>query len=374
VRVALVYDRINKLGGAELVLQAFHELYPDADWYTSVWDPKKAPFSASWPVHASWLNKIPWLRHHHELVPFLMPFIFESFDLSEYDLVISISSAECKGVVTRANTLHINYCLTPTRYLWSHRETYLSRPQFGLVQKIATPIIKKILDYLASWDLVASTRPDHMISISEHVKHRVQKYYNRDTAVIYPPVDLTKFASIPRGPSPRLLSDYYLTVTRLVPYKNIELLVKTFANSDRKLIIIGTGSEMSKLKKIATSNIQFTGLISSSELRSYYHNCQAFLQANTEDFGISMVEALSVGKPVIAYAKGGAGEIVKDGVNGILVKTDSVRAFRRALDRFETMNLTSKSCIASAKRFGKLEWQKKITSYIKDAYEKLKKQ
>ena len=373
MRVALVYDHLNKIGGAEVVLQNFHALYPEADWYTSVWNKKRTPFSSSWKVTASWLNRIPVLRNHHELVPFLMPCIFESFDLSDYDLVISIGSY-AKGVITRADSLHINYCLTPTRYLWSHQDLYLKKPQFGLLQRVFTPLIKLIFRHLRNWDLVASTRPDHMISISEHVKKRVQKYYNRDSQVIYPPVDLAKFASLPRGPSPRLPSDYYLVVSRLVPYKNIDLLIKAFANSNRQLFVVGTGSELSRLKKLATNNIVLVGEVSDEELRSYYQNCLAFLQANTEDFGISMVEALSAGKPVIAYREGGAGEIVQDGKTGLLVKTQSVKEFREALDTFETMEFLASSCKDSVTKFDSLKWQKRIKSYISNAYAKQQKQ
>jgi len=301
-----------------------------------------------------------------------MPFIFESFDLSGYDLVISIGSSWSKGVITRADTTHLNYCLTPTRFLHSHRELYLKRPQFGLLQRLATPIVKKIFSLLTNWDLVAATRPDYMISISELVKTRVQKYYNRDSTVIYPPVDLTKF-SHPISPCTISLSPYYLTVSRLVPYKNIELLVRTFNKSGKRLVVVGTGSELSRLRRLARSNITFTGQITDEELAGYYSSCQAFLQANVEDFGISMVEALSAGKPVIAYREGGAGEIVKDQVTGILVKEQSVTAFLQALKLFETMQISPDLCRESVKKFGIVSWNKQIQKLIGENYAQQRK-
>jgi len=363
VRVALVYDRLNKVGGAEVILQAFHELFPQADWHVSVWDPVKAPFSASWNVHTSFIGHLPFFRHHHELIPFLMPFAFESFDLSAYDLVISVGSAEAKGVITRADTLHLNYCLTPTRYLYSHEKLYLNYPQFGTLQRLSTPLLRLIFKVLRRWDFVAAQRPDHMISISEHVKNRVKKYYKRNSPVIYPPVEINRFSS-PSQHQPRIPTPYYLTVSRLVPYKQLDILLRAFKTTGRTLVVIGIGSELNRLKRQASPNIHFLGKVADSELAGYYQACRGFLQANTEDFGIAMVEALAAGKPVIAYQGGGAGEIVEDGVNGILVRHQTSSAFNRALDRFETMKFASSVCSQSAKRFALDRWQQEMQQYI----------
>lgn len=361
MKVALVYDRLNKVGGAEVVLSALRDLFPQADWYTSVWNPEQAPFSKNWRVHSSFLSAIPVIRNHHELFPFLMPFIFESFDLSAYDIVISVSSAECKGVLTKPGTLHLNYCLTPTRYLYSHRQEYLSRVQFGLLQRLFTPFLSCLFDRLQQWDQVAAKRPDKMISISEHVKNRVKKYYHRDTPVIYPPVKLEPFLNL----TPSCIDQsYYLTVARLVPYKHLDLLVRIFEGTKRELIIVGTGSELTKLKKIATKNIYFPGFVAQPQLLKYYQGCRAFVQVNVEDFGLGMVEAQAAGKPVIAYQEGGAGEIIKSGQTGLLVKTPTVKAFRQAIDRFETMKISPKACRQNAARFGLEKWQQQITKQL----------
>lgn len=355
MRVALVYDRLNKIGGAEKVLQAFSELYPEADWYTSLWDKEGAPFSKKWQVHTSWINKIPFLRRHHEWIPFFMPFVFESFNFNGYDLVISIGSAECKGIITRPETHHLHYCLTPTRYLYSHRHEYLHNKLHHWIAK-----------YLGAWDQVAATRPDHVISISEQVKNRVKKYYNRDSDVIYPPVDLSRFNSSLHD---NQLPDYYLIVSRLVPYKNIDLAVRAFNKNGKKLVIVGTGSEFHKLKKLAKRNITFTGQLSDPQVIAHYHQCRAYLQCNEEDFGISMVEAQAAGKPVIAYAQGGASEIVTDST-GVLYNELSVSALNAAIDKSETIIWQPQACIKNARKFDKVKWldtmKERISHYGKE--------
>lgn len=346
MRVCIVYDHLNKIGGAEKILIAFHELYPDADWYTSFWDPGRANFSAKWQVH-----HFPFFHNYHEWFPWLMPFIFESYNFSKYDLVISIGSAESKGIITGPNTFHLNYCLTPTRYLYSHESSYLNNPLY-----------KKIGSILKKWDLVASTRPDEMIAISEHVKKRIHKYYNRNSEVIYPPVSapiLTSSAKFSQNLPKALHNDgYFLVVSRLVPYKNLELLIKAANTSKKNLIIIGEGSDRRRLEGFAGPSVYFLGFVNDVDLPIYYHNCLAYLQGNIEDFGISMCEALQSGKPVIAFNGGGATEIVQPGKNGILVETLTASAFAKALIEFDTMSFVSADCASSAARFAKDKWIK----------------
>lgn len=353
MRVCLVYDRLNKIGGAEHVLQAFHAIYPRADWYTSVWDPQKAPFSKDWKVHPSWVNRIPFLRTHHEWIPWLMPFIFESFDFSPYDLVISIGSAEAKGIITSPHTVHINYCLTPTRYLYSHAKEYLSN---WLYRSIAL--------WLRRWDLVASTRPDTMIAISTQVKNRIKDYYNRDSDVIFPPVDTKKFDPKRSNGVMVKWSNYYLIVSRLVPYKRIDKLIQVFNESGKTLVIVGDGSDKARLKRLARPNIHFTLAVSDPELVGYYQHCLAFVQANEEDFGIAMCEALASGKPVIARSLGGALDIVQDGFNGILVQSDTLFDWHSAVLRCERTKFSAPQCRQSVLRFDLVNWDKQIKERI----------
>jgi len=353
VKVAIVYDRLNKWGGAERVLLAFHELFPGAVWYTSVWDPRVATFSANWDVHTSWLNKIPFLRHLHEWMPYLMPYIFESFDLASYDLIISISSESAKGVITKPGTIHLNYCLTPTRYLYSHTGVYLKQ----------NPIYRLVANVLRKWDQVAATRPDEMIAISTQVKNRIQKYYNRDSEVIFPPIDIKIFSPSPQGLT--LRGDYYLVVSRLVPYKNIDQIVKAFNKlPDKKLVIIGVGSESAKLRKLAGPNITFLGQVEESALVGYYARAKAFIQANIEDFGLAMVEAQAVGIPVIAKRGGGANDIVLDGATGLLYDGKGAGALILAITQFETQTFAKAACRANAQRFDTHIWQRKIMERV----------
>lgn len=346
MRVALVYDRLNKLGGAEQVLIAFAKLYPGADWYTSFWDPIGAPFSRNWKVFS-----FPYLRHHHEWFPWAMPFIFESFDLSGYDLVISIGSAESKGVITKPETLHLNYCLTPTRYLYSHRDHYLTNPLY-----------RRVAQVLRKWDLVAATRPDEMIAISTQVKKRIKDVYNRTSAIIFPPVDTAKFAK-PSSFEPAF-KNYYLTVARLVSYKRLEVLVQAFNENKRTLVIIGEGSERKRLKRMASHNVHFLGSVSDQELIGYYQHAKAFLHAGEEDFGIAMCEAQAAGIPVIAYKRGGASDIVQPGVTGLLVEESSATSFNHALLEFDTIAFESAVCQQNVRRFDQTNWIKQISERI----------
>ncbi|MFZ2199638.1 MAG: glycosyltransferase [Microgenomates group bacterium] len=356
MRVALVYDHLNKIGGAEQVLVAFAELYPEADWYTSFWNPRTAPFSKGWKVHS-----FPYLHSHHEWFPWVMPFIFESYDLRTYDLVISIGSAAAKGVITGPQTIHLNYCLTPTRYLYSHKDEYLSNPIYRLIGK-----------YLRKWDTVASTRPDTMIAISTQVKNRIKKYYNRDVEIIFPPVDIHKYT--PNMPARTVLAGgYFLTVSRLVPYKKINILIQAANLAQVNLVVIGEGSEYKKLKNLAGPTVNLLGYIPDQELPSYYQNSLAYLHGGEEDFGISMCESLASGRPVIAYGQGGSKDIVIPGKNGVLLESNTIASFAKAMKEFDTMSFVAADCIASASKFDKTVWKRKIKERIKDLWIKNQK-
>lgn len=351
MRVAIIYDRLNKIGGAEQVLVAFHNLYSHADWYTSVWEPARATFSRNWRVYTSWLSTIPLLRTHHEWIPYLMPFVFESFDLRNYDLVISIGSAESQGVITRPGTIHLHYCLTPTRYLYSHAHEYLSNPLYRLIAK-----------YLRQWDLVASTRPDEMIAISTQVKKRIKDVYKRDAAIIFPPVNTKRFRDTV---SPwDGVTNYFLVVSRLVPYKKIDILIRAASRARKNLVIVGEGSEMGHLRSLAGPTITFLGHVEDHDLPGYYQHCSAYLQANEEDFGISMCEAQAAGKPIIAYGQGGARDIVIPGKTGILLEDNSVDSFASALQEFDTMAFVPSVCMANARRFDENIWATQMQERI----------
>ncbi len=282
-----------------------------------------------------------------------MPFIFESYDFSRYDLVISIGGAECKGIITKPETIHIHYCLTPTRYLYSHASDYLSNPIYRF---IARP--------LRAWDQVAATRPDIMIAISTQVKRRIQKYYNRDSSVIFPPVD-TKLFATPVSLCHCVTSPYYLVVSRLVPYKKIDLIIRAFNHlPSQKLLVIGTGSEERRLKKMAQSNTTFLDFVEDKDLPSYYQHAKAFIQINEEDFGISMVEAQAAGIPVIAFGVGGAEDIVIPGRTGLLLADNSVKSLVSAIDNFSKLSFDRGACQENARRFDQIKWKKQILAKL----------
>ncbi len=349
-------------GGAERVLLALHELFPDAPLYTSVYNPKTAPWAKIFPeVISSFLQKIPGTKTRHELFAPLMPIVFESFDFSGFDLVISITSESAKGIITKFPTRHICYMLTPTRYLWSGQVEYFNN---WLRRILAYPFIY----YLKSWDIVASCRPEIIISISDTVRDRVLKYYNRNSDVIYPPVDVEKFKT--KIPKYKIVSrglpygEYFLIVSRLVKYKKIDLAILACNQLNIPLVIVGTGRDKSRLISLSGSTINFAGQVSERELLYYYQGCKALIFPQEEDFGITSVEAQASGRPVIAYAKGGATETVIDRKTGLLFKNQNVESLIDAIKEFDNLNLKEEDCVKSAERFNSKKFIKSFTSLV----------
>jgi len=356
MKVALVYDRVNKIGGAERVLVSLHELFPDAPLFTAVYDPKGAPWAHIFTVKPSFLQVIPFARKNHEFFPWLTPLAFWLFDFSSFYLVISVTSAEAKNIRTKPETVHLCYCLTPTRYLWSGFDAYAH------TKRIASFFLKVWAPLLRRLDIRAAKRPDSYIAISNHVKKRIEKYYNRSVdVVIYPPVETDRFfpkKKIKKG-------DYYLFVSRLVGYKRADIVIHACQKLHVPLIVIGSGKEITQLKKNASSTIQFIDTyLTDDKLARYYQNCRAFLFAGDEDFGIVAAEAQSAGAPVIAYKNSGVGEIVVDGVTGVLFDEQSVEGLIGAIQKFETLHILPSACIKQAEKFRSSRFQKEIAAYI----------
>ncbi|MEK7060667.1 MAG: glycosyltransferase [Patescibacteria group bacterium] len=358
MKVALVYDRVNKWGGAERVLLALHELYPDAPLYTAVYDKKNAPWATVFDVRPSFLNNLPFASSIHELLPMVTPFAFETFSFDEFDLVISVTSAEAKNIITKPNTHHICYCLTPTRFLWSGYDQYREKPGLGVFSSIGRIGLTKLAPILRRWDRIAASRPDVYIAISERVKKRIQTYYDRQVeAVIYPPVEIHKLLD-PKSVSKFSECSYFLTVSRLVSYKKIDLLIEAFNELKLPLTIIGKGREENFLKKIAGNTITFvTRHLTEKELVSYYDNCRAFLYCADEDFGIVAVEAQARGKAVIAYKESGVAESVIDGKTGILFTTQSIESIDTAIHAFEKSIIREEDCKNQALLFSKEQFK-----------------
>ncbi|MFV1917714.1 MAG: glycosyltransferase, partial [Patescibacteria group bacterium] len=295
MKVALVYDRVNKWGGAERVLLALHELFPNAPLFTAVYHPQKATWAKKFPeVIPTFLNKVSYFRDKHELLGTFTPIAFETLNLYDYDLVISVTSEAAKGVITKPPTTHICYCLTPTRYLWSHYDTYFKGPTFKAVSK---PVVL----YLRHWDRIAAQRPDVMVAISSAVQKRIEKYYKRESKIIYPPVEVEKFRSKGTG---QMRDNFFLVVSRLTPYKRVDLAIEAFNELGFPLVIAGTGREEARLKSMAKKNVKFVGELTDRLLAQYYKRCSALIFPQEEDFGLTAVEAQAAGAPVIAYGKG----------------------------------------------------------------------
>jgi glycosyltransferase involved in cell wall biosynthesis len=359
MKIALVYDRVNKWGGAERVLLTLHELFPNAPLYTSVYHKKRAPWAKVFDVRTSFLQKFPLASRFHQLYALLMPLAFERFSFEKYDVVISVTSESAKGIITEPDTKHICYCLTPTRYIWSGYDEYFKNPVFRL-------LTKPLVTYLRFWDKKAAERVDTFIAISEEVKQRINKYYGRESQVIFPPTQLLLTKQKKNKALEEKLSagKYFLVVSRLVPYKRIELAIKACNRLQLPLKIIGTGSENTYLKTIAGKTVEFIGSVSDAELYMYYKHAKALIFPGKEDFGLSIVEAQACGIPVIAYGKGGAEEIVLDGKTGILFDSQTISSLIDAIEKLGKKRFDPKKCKEQAKKFGLSEFKKQFLPLI----------
>lgn len=354
-KIALVYDRVNKWGGAERVLLALHDIFPEAPLYTSVYDPFGAPWAKVFPeVKTSFLQKIPFLRTHHEMLGTFMPLAFRSIKLSDYDVVISVTSESAKGIRVKKGALHVCYCLTPTRYLWSHHDLYFKNKTLRFLSR---PVVY----WLKKWDKKAAQKPDVIIAISGEVKNRIKKYYGRNSSVIFPPVDVKKGISTGK----KFNKDYYLLVSRLdYGYKKVDLAIDVFNKLGYPLIIVGTGREERRLKKAALKNIKFTGKVPEEKLLEYYKHAKALIMPQEEDFGIVAIEAQSFGIPVIAYKKGGARDTVIHGKTGYLFDKQTEKSLADAIVNFQTIRFDKKSIKANSRKFAKKRFQKEFLDFL----------
>lgn len=354
MKVALVYDRVNKWGGAERILLALHELFPQAPLFTSVYNPKTAGWAQEFTVKTSFLQHFPYASSLHEYYPLLMPVAFESFSFENYDLVISVSSEAAKGIATGPNTVHISYCLTPTRYLWSGYKEYFKNPFFRFVTKPLVFILKK-------WDRMASQRPNGYIAISQEVKKRIKLYYKRDASVVYPPVALVDNVDKEAKEEGK---DYFLMVSRLVGYKRIDLAIQACNELGIPLKIIGIGSEEKRLQVLAGPTVEFLGLLTEDELVKYYKGCKALIFPGLEDFGITIVEAQAFGKPVIAFKGGGVLETIKENKTGIFFAPQTVDALKKVLQSFDERKYKKSDCIQNARKFSKEQFKKEFMRQV----------
>ncbi|MBI3379895.1 glycosyltransferase [Candidatus Gottesmanbacteria bacterium] len=363
MKIAFVYDRVNKFGGAERVLLALHEIWPDAPLYTAIYNKKSGSWANKFKVIPSFLKDLPLSSTNHEIFPLTTPYAFESFDFRKFDVVLTITSSDAKGIITNPNTLHICYLLTPTRYLWNGYFDHLANPGFGKINPFVKTIMKIFTPVLRKWDFIASYRPDVYISISNTVAKRIKCYYKRSATLIYPPVETEKFVT----PQKCNIGEFFLVVSRLVSYKKIDYVISTFKELGWNLKIIGSGIDKKRLKKISSKNIEFIdGSLTDEKLCWYYQNCRGLIFSGEEDFGISAVEAQACGKPVIALNKGGITEIIIPGVTGEIYNTADEDSLIHALNRFINKNYKMDDCRKNATRFSKQKFHKNIKIAIEN--------
>lgn len=363
MKIAIVHDYLNQYGGAERVIEVMHEIFPEAPVFTSIYQPENMPDSfKKMDIRVTFMQKFPFLDRFYKKYFMLYPIAMKSLKVKDFDLIISSSSSFAKGVRKRKNAVHVCYCYTPTRFVWYYN-SYIKKENFSKI--ISTFLLPLFIKSLKKWDLKAVEGVDKFIAISNHIKNKIKACYKRDSEVIYPPVDFEKFkineASKERG-------SYFLVVSRLNAYKNIDMAINACKKLNQNLKIIGTGLYLKELKKIAgdSKKIEFLGRVSDEELSSYYSGCRALIFPGEEDFGISPLEAQASGRPVIAYAKGGALETIIDGETGIFFKEDNEDSLSESISDFINMenNFIPEVIRKHALKFDKEVFKKSLKAYI----------
>ena len=367
MQVALVHEWFNEIAGSEKCVGEFNTLYPQADIFSLVdWlnPTQRQALLNGKHSQTSFIQRLPFARKHFRQYLPLFPLAVEQFDLGRYDLVLSSSHLVAKGVLTHHGQLHVCYCHTPVRYAWDMYHDYLRGGNLHQAS-IKSWLSRYSLHRLRQWDVISSNRVDHFIANSHYIRKRIQKIYRREAHVIYPPVNIDTFQLETNK------DDYYLAFSRLVPYKRIDLIVQAFANTPRKLLVVGNGPEMEKLKRLATTNIEFLGFQDDQTVAHLMQKAKALVFAALEDFGIIPVEAQACGTPVICLNQGGTAETVIHGKTGIHFAEQSVAAIQQALAEFEARQ-TAFDPVAIcqfAQHFSVTRFRQEITTHIQTLLE-----
>lgn len=368
VRAGLVHDWLPVLGGAERVLAALIDVLPQSDVHTLVdfLSDEDRRFLGARHVHTSFIQNLPFARSKYRSYLPLAPLAIEGFDMEDYEMVVSSSYAVAKGVLTTAEQLHVSYVHSPVRYAWDLQFSYLR--DGGYTRGPKRMAARALLHYLRLFDLAAAARVDAFVTNSHYVARRVWKTYRRRAAVLHPPVDVEGFAlSRDRG-------DYYVTVSRLVPYKRVDLIVEAFNQMpDRELVVIGSGPDLKRLQRLAGPNVRMLGYQPESAVRHYLGGARAFLFGALEDFGIAPVEAQACGTPVIAYGRGGALETVVPGVSGLFFDEQTPAAVCDAVARFEGETFEPEEARRNAERFSHARFHERASSLLGGALDQFRR-
>ena len=360
MKVALVCDWLTNVGGAEKVLLYIHRMFPEAPIYTSKYDPKGIDWFRDADVRTGWLQIFPtsWRR----VLGAFRQIWFSHLNLSEYDLVISVTGAEAKAVKV-PNGVHICYCHVPTQYYWQMEADYTKDPGFGILNPVVRFFYKILLKPLRRADFRAAKKPDYFVTISEYARELIKKYYKREATVIHPPVEFEDFAKACGKP----VENFYIVTSRQVTWKRLDLAVKACRELDKQLLVVGEGPEHRKLVRLAggSKNIKFLPLTQKKKLAEYLACAKGYLFPSLEPFGIAPVEALAAGCPVIAYAKGGAKDYVVDGENGVLFGEQTAESLVKAIEKFEEMSFDRKAVAKTAKKFAVERFDAELMDFVK---------
>ena len=360
-KIALVFDWMTIPGGAEKVNLVLHKMFPDATIFTSVLNEEKVRGFEEAKIKTSFIQKMPFAKTYHQIYLGMMPYAYELFDLSDYDIVISSSHSCAKGVITKPETLHISYCHTPMRYAWDNWHEYIQQYKMNPLIKFFG---KKRIHKIRMWDRLSAERVDHFIANSNTTKRRIQKYYNKPATVIYPMINKKdhKIAEKTKG--------YFLAVGRLIPYKKFDLIVDTFNKTGLPLKIAGTGIMEKELREKAKSNIEFLGYVNDQKLQTLYRECEALIFPQIEDFGITPLEAMASGRPVIALGKGGALDTIIDGKTGIFFKNQTVPSLQKAVETYTKTkeSFNPQEIRSHAENFDTKEFQKHFMKHLKEKW------
>ena len=372
-RVAIVFEWFQKFGGVERVVEEIRRAFPEAELFALVHDPENligTPLAGA-PVHTSFIQALPGAKRRYRTYLPLMPLAVEQLDLRPYDIVLSSSHAVAKGVLTRPDQLHISYTHTPIRYAWDLYLDYLA--ESGMDRGIRSWLARLVLHYLRLWDVAAANRVDAYLANSRYVARRIGKLYRRPAQVIYPPVDVERYRANLRR------EKFFVTVSRFVPYKRVDLIVEAFASMGWELIVFGDGPDRAKVERAAGPNIKFLGYQPDETVADYLQRAKAFVVAADEDFGIASVEAQAAGCPVIAYGRGGALETVigwpaRD-PTGVFFDSQAPEALKEAVNLFENHENEFKpgACHRNAKRFGRERFQREFGSAVEELWDRFQR-
>lgn len=355
MRVALVHDYLNQMGGAERVLLIFKEMFPEAPIFTSIYDPKRVHSDfQKFEIHTSFMQKFPFIMNHHQpYLPFY-PLAMESFDLRGYDLVLSSSSAFAKAVITRPETTHICYCHTPMRWAWNYSD-YINRENISGIVKVFLPLI---VSSLRIWDYSSASRVDHFAANSPVVASRIKKYYRRESEVIPPPIDTSLFQTSNET------EDYFLILSRLIPYKRIDIAIQAAKTLGVPLKIIGAGRDYLRLKSLSGPTVEFLGKLPDEKVKEYLSKCRALIHPGEEDFGLTPLEAQASGRPVIAYGRGGVITSVTPGKTGVFFNEQTEESLINAIQRFEKINFNPQKIRQQAEKFDIKIFKQRMLQFI----------